>query len=76
MMRFSVFLIIVALVVGMVGCGDSNGNGDSEHEVLLLEQTYEGHPNVPHTAIDGSGTFIIAYQPFIFNYTYIILYFI
>ena len=62
MMRISVFLIVAALIVGMVGCGDSNGNGDSEHEVLLLEQTYEGHSNVPHAAIDGSGAFVIVYQ--------------
>jgi len=62
MKAISIFLITVVLIAGMVGCGDSNGNGDSEHEVLLLEQTYEGHCNVPHAAIDASGAFVIVYQ--------------
>jgi hypothetical protein len=50
-----IFLIAVALIAGMVGCGggDGNGHGDGESYTLSIDSTAGGTVTVDNVAIPG-----------------------
>jgi hypothetical protein len=62
MRRISIFLIIVALIAGMVGCSGSGGNGNGgESYTLIVDITAGGAVAVNNVIIPGKAMFI--YQP-------------
>jgi hypothetical protein len=63
--RVSIFLITLALIAGMAGCGggggDGNGDGGGESYTLIIDGTAEGTVAVNNVTIPGKAMFI--YDP-------------
>jgi hypothetical protein len=64
--RVSIFLTIVALIAGMVGCGGSGGDGDGDGDggesyTLIIDSTAGGVVTVNNVTIPGKAMFI--YDP-------------
>ena len=54
MARLSIFLITVALIAGMVGCGCGGGGGGGESYALIIASTAGGSVTTP-----GEGTYYL-----------------
>jgi hypothetical protein len=64
MKRVGIFLITIALIAGMVGCGGSGGDGDGdvgESYTLIVDGTAGGTVAVNNVTIPGRAMFI--YDP-------------
>jgi hypothetical protein len=59
--RVSIFLTMVALIAGMVGCGGSGGDGDGDSYTLTIDSTAGGIVAVNNVIIPGKTMFI--YDP-------------